>query len=348
MKQLYPTPSGYPRGPERSPRRGPVVNIIPFQSTARPSPHMHFRRPRRVRIFFLTDTSLTFLALIIVWLVLVASRGPGRLYADIDLTLDNILGMLGTMLLPGTLASCIFDWLNRHKPTALTLLPRATLHSGGSPMKRIVVLLVASCALALPRPAVAANVSGQVHFNVTPKPMVTSAGAQEKDNIVIWLASEDMQPTTALPPLTISQHNLTFSPAFQVLTLGQELRLPNDDDVAHNVYAMNGPNHFNFGIYKRGEFRSIRFNETGVVELYCSLHKDMHARLFVVPTPLYATALPGEQFSIHDVPPGHYVLKAWSFRAAHVLSKPVTVPKTGTTNLNLILDYAPSSNVAME
>jgi plastocyanin len=215
-------------------------------------------------------------------------------------------------------------------------------------MQRIVFLIVACCALALPRPAFAANVSGQVHFNVTPKPMVTSKGAQENDHIAIWLTSEDTKPITALPALTISQRNLTFSPAFQVLTLGQELRLPNDDDVAHNVYAMNGPNRFNFGIYKKGEFRSIKFSETGVVDLYCSLHKDMHARLFVVPTPLYASVLPGEQFSIHDVPPGHYVLKAWSFRAARVLTKPITVPKTGSTNLNLTLDYAPSSNVGTD
>jgi hypothetical protein len=67
----------------------------------------------------------------------------------------------------------------------------------------------------------------------------------------------------------------------------------------------------------------------------------MHARIFVVPSPYFATTLPGHSFSIANVPPGRYTLKVWHERS-HILTKTVTVPANGAVNENIMLENVPS------
>ncbi len=197
------------------------------------------------------------------------------------------------------------------------------------------LLIVAAALLGIfALPASAGTVSGRIRL----ASVSASAGAPagDKEHVVIWLEGQEESKPPEIP-VRISQHDLQFSPDFLIAVKGQRVDMPNDDDVAHNVFSFTGMNQFNLGIYAKGENRSVTFDKTGIVDMFCSIHHQMHARIFVVPTKYFAGALPGQSFSITDVPPGKYVLKAWHERS-RMLERTVVVPKTGAVTENLVLE----------
>lgn len=192
-------------------------------------------------------------------------------------------------------------------------------------------------------PVNAGTVSGKIKLgNVSATS--TSQAVGEKENVVIWLEGQDQSkpPDTALK---ISQKNLQFSPDFLVAVKGQKIDMPNDDDVAHNVFSFTGMSQFNLGVYAKGEFRSVSFDKTGIVDVFCSIHRQMHARIFVVPTRYFVNSVPGQSFTISDVPPGRYVLKAWHERS-RMLERTVVVPRSGVITENVVLENAPTTATA--
>ena len=120
------------------------------------------------------------------------------------------------------------------------------------------LIVVASILFAFPvLPANAGTVSGKIRLA-----HASSAGTNqpgENESVVIWLEGQD----SGKPPenaLKISQRNLQFSPDFLVAVKGQRIDMPNDDDVAHNVFSFTGMSQFNLGIYAKGEFRSVKLD----------------------------------------------------------------------------------------
>jgi plastocyanin len=192
-------------------------------------------------------------------------------------------------------------------------------------------------------PANAGTVSGKIRLgNVSTTGTNQTVG--EKENVVIWLEGQEQgKPPDAA--LKISQKNLQFSPDFLVAVKGQKVDMPNDDDVAHNVFSFTGMSQFNLGVYAKGEFRSVSFDKTGIVDVFCSIHRQMHARIFVVPTRYFVNSVPGQTFTISDVPPGRYVLKAWHERS-RMLERTVVVPKNGAVTENVVLENAPTTATA--
>jgi len=199
-------------------------------------------------------------------------------------------------------------------------------------------LVVAASILAIffSLPASAGTVSGKIRF--APSASVAAGTPADKENVVIWLEGQgEADPKPPESAVKISQHNLQFSPDFLVAVKGQRVDMPNDDDVAHNVFSFTGMNQFNLGIYAKGEYRSVTFDKTGIVDMFCSIHRQMHARIFVVPTRYFASSVPGKSFSIADVPPGKYTMKAWHERS-RMVERTVVVPKTGVLTENVVLE----------
>ena len=184
-------------------------------------------------------------------------------------------------------------------------------------------------------PANAGGVSGKIRL-VNGSASGNGATLGDKEAVVIWLEGQE-EPKPPETPVRISQRNLQFSPDFLVAVKGQKVEMPNDDDVAHNVYSFTGMNQFNLGVYAKGEYRSVTFDKTGIVDVFCSIHHQMHARVFVVPTRYFASILPGQSFNINEVPAGKYVLKVWHERS-RMLEKTVVVPRTGVVSENLVLE----------
>lgn len=201
-------------------------------------------------------------------------------------------------------------------------------------MNRWLVVAVSMVAVLLSVPAGAGTVSGKIVL--AKESSASGAPAGKNEPVVIWLEGQE-QPRPPETPLKLAQHDLQFSPDFLVAVKGQKVDMPNDDDVAHNVFSFTGMNTFNLGIYPKGESRSVTFKSTGIVDVFCSIHRQMHARIFVVPTRYYANALPGQVFSIKAVPPGKYILKAWHERS-RMLESAVVVPSSGGVKQDVVLE----------
>src|SRR5262249_12598292 len=95
---------------------------------------------------------------------------------------------------------------------------------------------------------------------------------------VVWLEGA---PATAwaVPKdaALISQRGARFKPEFLVVAAGQTVNMPNDDRITHNVFSVSPPKKFDLGHYPQGQSKAVRFDNPGVVDLFCNIHENMHA-----------------------------------------------------------------------
>jgi plastocyanin len=172
-----------------------------------------------------------------------------------------------------------------------------------------VAALSALALLALGGPARAGDVHGRV---VVALPGVALADLRP---VVVYLdAPEDAKGSGPAPgpAAELRQRHARFSPGFLVVTAGQEVVMPNDDDIYHNVFSFSAPNDFDLGLYPSGQSRSVVFEHPGVVRLYCSIHESMNGTVFVAPTSFATTVDEEGRFRLPDVPEGPWRLRAWS------------------------------------
>jgi plastocyanin len=151
-------------------------------------------------------------------------------------------------------------------------------------------------------------------------------------NAVVWVEGiQGFQVPTNKP--SISQRGLRFFPSLLVVVTGQTVQMPNDDNVAHNVYSFSSTKKFNLGIYPKGENREVTFEQPGIVDLFCSIHYQMKGRILVVPNPFYARTRGDGNYLIASVPAGKYTLKMWS-ESGDLTTKDVIVPDKGDVTVD--------------
>jgi plastocyanin len=142
---------------------------------------------------------------------------------------------------------------------------------------------------------------------------------------VVWLEGLTTGPASNTES-TMAQHGGQFVPAFLIVVQGQTVSMPNEDEVAHNVYSLSDAKQFNLGFYAKGDRRSVTFDRPGLVEVACIIHNFMRAKILVVPNKYYAKAATDGSFHIRNVPAGTFTLKFWTDGVAPI-SQDVTVPE---------------------
>ncbi|BDU71938.1 cupredoxin domain-containing protein [Mesoterricola silvestris] len=162
-------------------------------------------------------------------------------------------------------------------------------------------------ALALGVPAAAGSLAGpvQVLDKGHPRPNL-------KDCVAIL---EPLTAPAAVPgpgkPVTIRTLGKAFHPRVTLVTPGTEVTFPNLDHILHNVFSVTPGNRFDTGHYRPGEAPRVKVANPGLVKLYCNIHHQMNAYLWVVDTP-FAQLLEGRAGVQFDgVPPGRYRLRLW-------------------------------------
>jgi len=142
-------------------------------------------------------------------------------------------------------------------------------------------------------------------------------------------------PAPAQKPL-IDQKGLKFNPGILVVQVGTTVDFQNDDSVQHNVFwpsvSGNKKEGHNLGTWPRGEKRSYKFDQPGVVPLLCNVHPEMSGYIVVSPTPYFAQTDASGNFKIDNVPDGKYSLVIWH-EGAKAQTKPVTVAGTVAANV---------------
>jgi plastocyanin len=147
---------------------------------------------------------------------------------------------------------------------------------------------------------------------------VTSAGDVPLSELVIYLESPDAGRAMSAPvaAVKVSQKGAQFSPALTIISVGQTVEFPNDEDrlIEHNVFSNAPAKRFDLGLYPPGQTRSVTFDKPGAVFLYCSIHRHMDGVIFVSPTPYFSRVDNDGNYRIENVPAGKWVLKTWQRR----------------------------------
>lgn len=135
--------------------------------------------------------------------------------------------------------------------------------------------------------------------------------------VVVYLASDPaLDAASGAPPrATVAQKSKTFVPNFAVVPLGTEVEFPNWDNFDHNVFSRSkAAPAFDLDRYPRGMSKTRTFGKLGVVQVFCNIHPEMRAVIFVTPNRFFARADAEGNFQITGVPPGRYELVAWNER----------------------------------
>ena len=164
-----------------------------------------------------------------------------------------------------------------------------------------------------------------------PAPLPDTEPANEFDRMVVILEGANPEPG---PPVAavLNQQGSRFDPELIVVPTGSSVQFPNFDPIFHNVFSLSGAKKFDLGYYPAGQTRIVKFDEPGVVQVYCHLHPNMYAAIVVVPNRWYAKPGDDGTFAFHDVPPGTYRLVAWHINAGF-FRREVHVAATGGTDV---------------
>ncbi len=177
----------------------------------------------------------------------------------------------------------------------------------------------------------AAQVSGRIQ--------VTDAGgraATDLGDAVVYILHGPRNPAGA-HTADMSLDARQFRPRVIVVPAGTTVNFPNLDPFNHNVFSSDSGNAFDLGLYGRGEAANHRFTRAGLVRVYCNIHPRMSGFVVVRDNAWYAQPGADGSFTIPNVPPGTYTLKAWHERGGET-SQDITVPAGGLANVELHMD----------
>lgn len=136
----------------------------------------------------------------------------------------------------------------------------------------------------------------------------------------------------------VDQRGLAFSPHITVVQEGSTVDFQNDDSVQHNVFwpTVGGSKKqgHNLGTWPKGDKRSFKFDQSGVVPLLCNVHPEMSGYIVVSPTPYFTQTDASGNFKIDNVPDGKYNIVAWH-EGMKQQSKSVNVSGTATADFAL-------------
>lgn len=112
---------------------------------------------------------------------------------------------------------------------------------------------------------------------------------------------------------TIDQNGCLYHPRVFGAVVGQDIVIKNSDNVLHNIKAVPAVNRgFNISQPSAGMTSKRTFASPEVmVPLECNVHGWMHAYVGVLSHPFFATSGADGSFSIKNLPPGTYTIKAW-------------------------------------
>jgi plastocyanin len=149
------------------------------------------------------------------------------------------------------------------------------------------------------------------------KGKVTVQGIKSAENIAVYIDAVPGKKFDApAEHVVIDQKKMTFAPHVTVLIQGATAEFLNSDPVGHNVYwpSVSGNKKLahNMGTWPQGQKKSFQFMDLGAAALLCNVHPEMSGYVVVVPTPYFAVTDKEGNYTIKNVPPGHYTIMTWS------------------------------------
>ena len=133
-------------------------------------------------------------------------------------------------------------------------------------------------------------------------------------NVVIFIEGNvnPSEPDSEATLPKISHAGKRYSPRVLAIQKGTVVDFFNDDNIYHNVFSVSRPKVFDLGIYPKGTSRLVRFEEPGLVKIYCNIHPNMISNILVLNNELFSVTGSDGSYSISNLPDGEYTLRLWS------------------------------------
>lgn len=193
--------------------------------------------------------------------------------------------------------------------------------------------------------------------SVTPTPtggiigklMLVKAGVPQADasNAVAWIEGLRLPAEArATAHAEMKSEKKRFTPRVLALPRQAAVEFPNVDPIYHNVFSVSGANRFDLGLYRSGASKSKRFEEPGLVRVYCNIHPQMIGFVMVVDSDVTTVTRSDGSFRFEGVPVGPHVVKIWHEEGGQTQAA-VHVRHRADTTVSLrvdITDYRPQTH----
>jgi hypothetical protein len=126
----------------------------------------------------------------------------------------------------------------------------------------------------------------------------------------------------------MDQRGEAFVPRVLAIVAGTTVEFPNSDITYHNVFSFSKAKSFDLGRYAAGRSRSVRFDEPGIVRVFCEIHSHMTAHILVFAHRYFAVTDEAGRYRLDGVPPGTYTVVAWNESAPQISAR-VVIPEGG-------------------
>ncbi len=184
----------------------------------------------------------------------------------------------------------------------------------------------------------------RVRFNLYPDlispsnlPPASTEPQTELKNVVVYFETVPAgagRPAGTAAERVMKQEGLRFVPHVLAVEKGASVAFPNGDPIFHNVFSLSRNASFDLGRYPQDRSKSVRFDETGIVRVFCHIHSDMSGVILVLDNPFFAVPDDQGRYQVDGVPPGSYKVVAWHERA-RTLEARVRIEAEKTTVLDL-------------
>lgn len=147
--------------------------------------------------------------------------------------------------------------------------------------------------------------------------------------VLVWLVKpgEVIKPDSDI--LVLDQKNQSFQPSMLAVRQNEFVRIHNSDPIYHNVFSLSSTKRFDVGRRPQSEFLDVQFNHQGKIDVFCDIHSNMHAIIYVVDpaTVAWQEAEAENEFQFQSLTAGEYVLHVFS--NGHNLYSQNIILKTG-------------------
>jgi plastocyanin len=116
-------------------------------------------------------------------------------------------------------------------------------------------------------------------------------------------------------PFQLVTRRKEFIPRVLAVPVGSWVQFPNQDPILHNVFSVSPGNSFDLGIYRNGPPKGKKFDQAGLVRVFCNVHQTMVAYILVLDTPYYTSPAADATFRLTGLPKGPGKLTVWHEQA---------------------------------
>src|SRR5574337_41085 len=132
------------------------------------------------------------------------------------------------------------------------------------------------------------------------------------ENAVVSLVDVKKGEKWTMAKATIDQNGCVYEPHVVVMPAGGELDILNSDGILHNIHTYGK---LNSSINKaQPKFKKVlteKFAKPEIVKVTCDAHSWMLGWLVVSDHPYVAVTNDKGEFTLSNVPPGHYKIEVW-------------------------------------